>query len=104
MASGRVVASSVSSASGQYRIAGLRAGVYRVFAQPLEGPVTATDIGASGRTTGSLRETVFEVTYPVIAFEATVDGRIQPGDFTIRLQSRSGELAFLPGALTIEGP
>jgi hypothetical protein len=194
------VASSVSSASGQYRIGGLRAGVYRVFAQPLEGPVTARDIGASGRTLGltdttpafrgfvasnstpsqslnvssnsnlrlgfllfsappaltprligmnselssaplplragetftiyvagegvdevslegisfssafirvvpeSLRETAFDVTYPVIAFEATVDGRIQPGDYTIRLQSSSGELAFLPGAITIEGP
>lgn len=200
VASGRVVASSVSSGSGQYRIEGLRAGVYRVFAQPLVGPVTATDIGASGRTAGltdttpafrsfvasnstpsqslnvssnsnlklgflvfsalpaltprligmnrelstaplplrpgetftiyiagegiddvslegisfsssfiriipeSLRETAFDVTYPVIAFAATVDGRIQPGDYTIRLQSRSGELAFLPGAITIEGP
>ena len=200
VASGRVVASSVSSASGQYRIEGLRAGVYRVFAQPLVGPVTATDMGASGRTAGltettpafrsfvasnstpslslnvssnanlklsflvvsappaltprligmnselstaplplragqtftiyvagegfddvslegisfssanirlipgSLREIAFDVTYPVIAFEAAVDGRIQPGDYTIRLQSRSGELAFLPGAITIEGP
>jgi hypothetical protein len=44
------------------------------------------------------------VTYPVIAFEAIVDGRIQPGDYSIRLESRSGELAFLPGAITIEGP
>ncbi|MGZ5482813.1 MAG: matrixin family metalloprotease [Pyrinomonadaceae bacterium] len=200
VASGRVVASSVSSASGQYRIEGLHAGVYRVFAQPLVGPVTATDIGASARTVGltdttpafrsfvasnstpsqslnvsskaalklgflvfstaptltprligmngelstaalplrpgetftiyvagegiddvslegisfsssfiriipeSLHETAFDVTYPVIAFEAIVDGRIQPGDYTIRLQSRSGELAFLPGAITIEGP
>jgi hypothetical protein len=200
VASGRVVASSVSSASGQYRIEGLRAGVYRVFAQPLVGPVTATDIGASGSTAGltvttpafrsfvasnstpsqslnvssnanlklgfvvfsaapaltprligmnselstaplplrpgetftmyvagegvddvslegiwfsssliriipeSIRETAFDLTYPVIAFAATVDGRIQPGDYTIRLQSRSGELAFLPGAITIDGP
>jgi hypothetical protein len=200
VASGRVVASSVSSASGQYRIEGLRAGVYRVFAQPLMGPVTATDIGAGGRTAGltdttpafrsfvasnstpsqslnvssnanlklgflvfsaapaltprligmnrelstaplplragetftiyiagegiddvsvegilfsssyirilpdSLRETAFDVTYPVIAFEAIVDGRIQPGDYSIRLESRSGELAFLPGAIAIEGP
>jgi hypothetical protein len=200
VASGRVVASSVSLASGQYRIEGLRAGVYRVFAQPLAGPVTAADIGASGRTFGltattppfrgfvasnstpsqslnvssnanlklgflvfsaapaltprligmnselstaplplrrgetltiyvagegiddvslegisfsssfiriipeSLREITFDVTYPVIAFDATVDDRIQAGDYTIRLESRSGELAFLPGAITIEGP
>ncbi|HEX5702968.1 MAG TPA: matrixin family metalloprotease [Pyrinomonadaceae bacterium] len=200
VASGRVVASSVSSASGQYRIEGLRAGVYRVFAQPLGGPVTATDLGASGRTLGltattpafrsfvasnstpslslnvsssanlklsfavfsvgpeltprligmngelstaplpvrpgetftiyvagegiddvslegisfsssyiriipeSLRDTGFEVSYPVMAFDVTVDGRIQPGDYTIRLQSRGGELAFLPGAISIEGP
>jgi hypothetical protein len=200
VASGRVVASSVSSASGQYRIDGLRAGVYRVFAQPLDGAVTARDIGASGKTFGltdttpafrsfvasnstpsqslnvssnsnlklgfmvfsaapaltprligmngelcnsplplrpgetltvyiagegvddlplegvsfssslvriipeSLREVAFDVAYPVIAFDATVDGRIQPGDYTIRLQTRGGELAFLPGAITIEGP
>jgi hypothetical protein len=200
VASGRVVASSVSSATGQHRIEGLRAGVYRVFAQPLDGPVTAIDIGANSSTLGltdttpafrsfvasnstpsqslnvsshsnlklgffvfstapaltprligmngelstaplplragetftayvagegvgdlsaegisfsssliriipeSLREVPFEVTYPVIAFEVIVDGRIQPGDYTIRLQSRSGELAFLPGAITIEVP
>ena len=200
VASGRVVASSVSTASGQYRIEGLRAGVYRVFAQPLSGPVTAADIGAGGRTAGltatspafrgfvasnstpsqslnvssnvnlklgflvfsaapaltprligmnrelstaplplrpgetftvyvageglddvsiegisfsssliriipeSLREIAFDVPYPVVAFDATVDGGIQAGDYTIRLESRSGELAFLPGAITIEGP
>ena len=200
VASGRVVASNVSLASGQYRIDGLRAGVYRVFAQPLDGPVTALDIGANGRTFGltettpafrsfvasnstpsqslnvssnskvrlgffvlsaapaltprligmngelstvplplrpgetftvyvagegvgdlshegisfssslirlnpeSLREVPFEIAYPVIAFEVTVEGGILPGDYTIRLQSRGGELAFLPGAITIEGP
>lgn len=200
VASGRVVASSVSSASGQYRIDGLRAGVYRVFAQPLHGPVAASDMGASGKTLGltettpafrsfvasnstpsqslnvssnsnlklsfvvfsdapaltprligmngelctsplplrpgetftvyiagegvddlalegisissslvriipeSLREVAFDVAYPVIAFDATVDEGIQPGDYTIRLQTRGGELAFLPGALTIDGP
>jgi hypothetical protein len=52
----------------------------------------------------SLREVSFDVAFPVIAFDVTVDGRIQPGDYTIRLQSRSGELAFLPGAITIEVP
>lgn len=200
VASGRVVASSISSASGQYRIDGLRAGVYRVFAQPLDGAVMASDIGANGRTFGltgttpgfrsfvasnstpsqslnvgsnsnlklgffvfsatpaltprligmngelstaplplrpgetftvyiagegvddlsldgisfsssliriipeSLREVAFDVAYPVIAFDTTVDGRIQPGEYTIRLQSRGGELAFLPGAITIEVP
>ena len=198
VASGRVVASSVSSTSGQYRIDGLRAGVYRVFAQPLDGAVTAMDIGANGRNFGltdtapafrsfvasnstpsqslnvssnsnlklgffvfsaapaltprligmtgelstaplplrpgerltiyiagegvddvslegisfstsliriipeSLRQVAFDVAYPVIAFEAAVDGRIQPGDYTIRLQSRGGELAFLPGAITVD--
>ena len=200
VASGRVVASSVSSASGQYRIEGLRAGVYRVFAQPLNGAVTAADMGVSGKTFGltetapgfrsfvasnstpsqslnvssgsnlklgfivlsaepaltprmigmngelctsplplqpgetltvyiagegvgevslegisfssslvriipeSLREVAFDVDYPVIAFDAVVDGGIQPGDYTIRLQTRGGELAFLPGAITVEGP
>jgi hypothetical protein len=200
VASGRVVASSVSASSGQYRIDGLHAGVYRVFAQPLNGSVTAMDIGANGRTFGladttpvfrsfvasnstpsqslnissktalklgffvfsnaptltprligmngelstaplplrpgetftvyvagegvddlslegisfsssliriipeSLREEAFDVGYPVMAFDATVDGRIQPGDYSIRLQSRGGELAFLPGAITIESP
>jgi hypothetical protein len=52
----------------------------------------------------SLREIAFDVTYPVVAFDGTVDGGIQAGDYTIRLESRSGELAFLPGAITIEGP
>ena len=52
----------------------------------------------------SRREVAFDLAYPVIAFDATVDGRIQPGDYTIRLQSRGGEFAFLPGAITMEVP
>ena len=200
VATGRVIASSISGFSGQYRVEGLRPGVYRLFAQPLNGPVTAMDIGANGwssrlaettppfrsfvasnstptqsvnvsanatlrlgffvfpgepkltpRLIGmngelssaplplrpgetftihvagedldevsiegisissrlirvvpeSLRTTAFDVPYPVITFELVVDERTLPGDYTIRLQSRSGELAYLPGALTVEMP
>ncbi|HLN97686.1 MAG TPA: matrixin family metalloprotease, partial [Pyrinomonadaceae bacterium] len=38
---------------------------------------------------------------PVISFEVTVAANAQPGDYTLRLQSNSGEVAYLVGALTI---
>jgi hypothetical protein len=42
------------------------------------------------------------MSYPVISFDVKVDANIQPGDYTVRLQSPLGEVAYLPGALTIE--
>ena len=199
IATGNVVASSISSASGQYRVDGLPAGVYRVFAQPLDGAIAASEIGGvnglqfspletsppfrsfvasnskpsqsvnvssdanvrlsffvfsrapalAPRLIGingelstaplplrpgdaltifisgegveevllsgisissssisivpdSLRAASFPAPYPVIAFDVTVGDLIQPGDYTIRLQSANGEIAFLPGAITIE--
>ena len=44
----------------------------------------------------------FDTTYPVISFEITVAPNTPPGEYSIRLQSPSGELAYLAGALTIE--
>ncbi|HEY8205073.1 MAG TPA: matrixin family metalloprotease, partial [Pyrinomonadaceae bacterium] len=66
VASGIVVGSSISSTSGTYRVQGLRAGVYRVFAQPLEGPVSAQDIGANGSQAG-----LIETTPPFLSFVAS---------------------------------
>jgi hypothetical protein len=51
---------------------------------------------------GSLRVANFETSFPAISFEITVANSIQFGDYTIRLQTAKGELAFLPGAITIE--
>jgi Matrixin len=52
----------------------------------------------------SLRDEYFDVPYSVISFEITLGPDIQAGDYTIRLRSRNGELAYLPGAITIEPP
>jgi hypothetical protein len=196
IATGNVVASSISSTSGQYRVDGLAAGVYRLFVQPLDGAIAAAEIGGSQmgavetsppfrsfiasnskpsqslnvsgdanlrlsffvfsrsptltprfigmnselstaplpllageRVTiyiagegidqialdgisisspvirivpDSLRNDAFPAAYPVIAFDLIVGDSIPPGDYTIRLQSANGEVAFLPGAITIE--
>lgn len=198
VATGNVVASSISSPSGQYRVDGLAPGVYRIFAQPLDGAIAAAEIGTvnssqlgletsppfrsfvasnskpsqsvnisgdanlrlsffvfphtsaltprligmngelsntalplrPGQTitiyiagedvdevaeTGisisssairivrdSLHAADFPAPYPVIAFDVAVGDLIQPGDYTIRLQTANGEIAFLPGAITIE--
>ncbi len=196
VSTGAVAASSISSALGAYRVDGLRAGVYRVFAQPLDGAVPADEItngpqspaettplfrsfiasnkspsqslnviassdlklsffvfphtpaltpqliGMNGELStaplplrpgenltiyvagegvddvalngisissplitvvpGSLREAKFATPFPVISFEITVANTIQSGDYTIRLQTINGELAFLPGAITID--
>jgi hypothetical protein len=39
---------------------------------------------------------------PVISFDVIVSEDVLPGDYTIRLQSNSGELTYLVGAITVE--
>lgn len=39
---------------------------------------------------------------PVISFDVSVSSNVSPGDYTIRLQSNSGEVAYLAGGLTVE--
>jgi hypothetical protein len=196
VSTGGVSASSISSTAGAYRVDGLNAGVYRVFAQPLDGAVAADEIAngaqslvettplfrsfvASNKTLsqslnvsansdlrlsffvfphapaltpqligmneelstaplplqpgqtvtifvagegvddvalngisissplisivpGSLREAKFDTPFPAISFGITVANSIQFGDYTIRLQTTQGELAYLPGAITID--
>src|SRR5437588_12189475 len=50
----------------------------------------------------SLQPEEFDTPYPVISFEVTVASSIQPGDYSIRLQSAGGEFTYLAGAITIE--
>jgi hypothetical protein len=194
VSTGAVVGSSISSTAGAYRVDGLSAGVYRVYAQPLDGAVPADEIanGPQSETTplfrsfiasnkspsqsvnisansdlklsffvfphppaltpqligmngelstaplplrpgetltiyvagegvddvtfegisissplisvvpGSLREAKFDTPFPAIGFDISIANSIQFGDYTIRLQTTKGELAFLPGAITID--
>jgi hypothetical protein len=193
---GNVVAGGISLASGNYRLDGLRPGVYRVFGQSLKGAISGTDIAdgdGAGETTPAFRSFVgsastptqslnvsgnsalklsffvftnrapaltprviglngelsttalpvepgntytvfvggegveqisgegisisspfvqvnaasvqpqeFGTNYSVISFVITLSPNTPAGDYTIRLQSSSGEVAYLPGALTIE--
>ena len=46
----------------------------------------------------------FHNSTPVISFEVSVAANAPPGDYTIRLQSNSGELAYLVGGVTISPP
>ena len=46
----------------------------------------------------------FHNSTPVISFEVSVAANAPPGDYSIRLQSNSGELAYLVGAITISPP
>jgi hypothetical protein len=50
----------------------------------------------------TLMEEEFDTPYTVISFEITVASDTPPGDYSIRLLTLSGELAYLPGALTID--
>jgi hypothetical protein len=196
VSTGTVVGASISSIAGSYRVDGLNAGVYRVFAQPLGGAVAADEVAngpqmpvettavfrsfiasskspsqsvnigtsadlkmsffvfprtpaltpkligmngelstaalplRSGETVtiyvagegvddvafdgistsspligvvpGSLREAKFDTPFPAISFDVTVANTIQFGDYTIRLQTTKGELAFLPGAISMD--
>jgi len=51
----------------------------------------------------SLQQEEFDTPYPVISFEVTVASSVQPGDYSIRLQSAGGEFTYLAGAITGEG-
>jgi hypothetical protein len=50
----------------------------------------------------SLAVEEFDTSYPVISFEITVAPNAPPGEYSIRLQSPTGEFAYLAGALTID--
>ncbi len=41
-------------------------------------------------------------TMPVISFEITISANAPPGDYSLKLQSNSGEVAYLIGAITID--
>jgi hypothetical protein len=44
----------------------------------------------------------FATPYPVISFQVSVASDAAAGDYSIRLQSVSGELSYLAGAITIK--
>ena len=44
----------------------------------------------------------FGTSFPVIGFDVTVAANASFGDYSIRLQSNSGEVAYLPGGITID--
>jgi hypothetical protein len=176
-ASGRVIASAVTSASGAYRIEGVSPGQYRVMTEYVDGPrpFRSTEIGSQVRananatspvnfvmvppqstppllkprligTNGELSTTPviaeagkkvtilvagegvdqvpisgislmspfmavdtdsltlqqFGTTFPVISFDVLVAPHASFGDYSIRLQANSGEVAYVAGGITID--
>lgn len=72
--------------------------------------IGATDISISSPFIKVLPDTLslqeFGTPYPVISFEVAVAPSAPAGDYSIRLRASTGEIAFLPGVITIdlEGP
>ena len=69
------------------------------------------EIPAGGITTSSpfiavdsesTRQENSDALYPVVSFEITVSPEIQPGDYSLVLQSGEGEMVYIVGALTID--
>jgi hypothetical protein len=50
----------------------------------------------------SLTQQQFGASFPVISFELTAAANAPFGDYSIRLQSNTGEVAYLAGALTVD--
>jgi hypothetical protein len=50
----------------------------------------------------SLRSHEFGSASPVISFAVTIALDAPPGDYSVRLQSNSGEISYLVGALVVE--
>src|SRR5437667_736554 len=55
---GRLIAGSVTLASGEYRIDSLEPGRYRLIGQSLDGPVSAADIAGAGGSYAGLLDTI----------------------------------------------
>jgi hypothetical protein len=55
---GRLIAGSVTLSSGEYRIASLEPGRYRLIGQSLDGPVAAADIAGAGGSYSGLLDTI----------------------------------------------
>jgi len=55
---GRLIAGSVTLSSGEYRIASLEPGRYRLVGQSLDGPVAAADIAGAGGSYAGLLDTI----------------------------------------------
>jgi hypothetical protein len=49
----------------------------------------------------SLSREDFYNSTPVVSFEVTIADNAPPGDYTLRLQSNTGELAYMVGGVTI---
>ncbi len=49
-----------------------------------------------------VREQIASAPFPVISVEVQVAPNVPFGDYTIRLQSNSGEIAFVPAAITVD--
>lgn len=80
---------------------------YTIFvAGPGVDQVPATSISVSSPFVkvdpASLARQQFNTSYPVISFEVAVAPNAPFGDYSIRLQANSGEVAYLAGALTID--
>jgi uncharacterized protein (TIGR03437 family) len=52
----------------------------------------------------SVMQQQFGTGIPVISFEISVSPGAPPGDYSLRLQSNTGEVAYLVGSLNVEGP
>lgn len=196
IASGRVIASNITLANGNYRIDSIPTGTYRVLAECLDGPVAASEIASAGgayagigsqpafrsvelssqtavaagvpsalnltvvppqnstpslnpRLIGvnaelstvavpleagkkytiyvagegvdqvpgseisvtspfikvdpaSLTQQEFAASVPVVSFDVTVAENAQFGDYSLRMQLNSGEVAYVVGAITID--
>ncbi len=50
----------------------------------------------------SLAREQFRTPFPVISFDVNIAANTPFGDYSIRLQSNSGEIAYVPGGLTID--
>jgi hypothetical protein len=55
---GRLIAGSITLSSGEYRIASLEPGRYRLVGQSLDGPVAAADIAGAGGSYAGLLDTI----------------------------------------------
>lgn len=105
-ATGRVIASNITIANGTYRIDGLLPGNYRVIAEPLDGPVFATEIASQNGAYAGLTQsppsafrTIEIGQVGVAASQATqlnAQIPIEPSIFNASLIGLNGHLSTIP--------
>ncbi|HYC78951.1 MAG TPA: matrixin family metalloprotease [Planctomycetota bacterium] len=87
---GRIGPSALSRSNGQFTVSGVPVGIYRIYVEPLDGPMSAANIAGSGWSGVAVNSTFRTTAYGGVA---------TPTTFAVK-----GGLTTAAGTITVAGP